>query len=204
MAGEASAWQAIGIGPAEPRRSLWASPPLGPVTVREGKLNDADWRGVRAFVRRLAPDDVRLRFGGPLDLGDEPTLRRAFDVEEGGGEIAWLADENAAIAGILHRVLVAPGEAEVALIVRSDVKGRGIGGFLLRDVAARAARQGLRTLTATVLRENRAMLRLALKLGYRLRQESVWMVELALALPPVIVARGPEMSGMNPGISKFR
>jgi GNAT superfamily N-acetyltransferase len=204
MAGEPAARRASGIGAAQARLLPGAAPPLGPVTVRGRKLSDADWRGVRAFVRRLAPDDVRQRFFCPLDLGDEPTLRRAFDVEEGMGEIAWLADENAAIAGIVHRILVAPGEAEVALIVRSDVKGTGIGAFLLRDVAARAARQGLRTLAATVLRENRPMLRLAMKLGYALRRESVWMVELALELPPVAAVRAPEMSGMNPGISKFR
>lgn len=204
MAGEAAAKHASGIAPAQPRRPLRAAPRFGPVTVRERRLGEADWRDLRAFARRLAAEDVRRRFFCPLDLRDEPTLRRAFEVEEGVGEIAWIADEAAAIAGLLHRVRVAPGEAEIGLIVRSDLKGRGIGALLLRDLAARAARQGLRTLAASVLRDNRAMLRLAARLGYRLRQENVWMVELALELEPAATARAPEMSGMNPGISKFR
>lgn len=176
------------------RSALAAAPPFVAlrrerITVRRHKLGERDWTLLRAFVGRLTPEDVRRRFGAPLALDDEATLRRAFEVEAGAGEIAWLADEEAAIAGIVQRVMVSPSEAELGLIVRPDRHRAGIGEFLLRDLQQRAARQGLKTLCATVLRDNRAMLRLALKLGYVPRQESAWMVELALALEAIAAAR---------------
>jgi len=64
------------------------------------------------------------------------------------------------------------------LIVRSDLQRAGIGEFLLRETLARAARQRLEALTAFVLWENRAALRLAAKIGYVPRQVSAWALEL--------------------------
>jgi acetyltransferase len=135
---------------------------------------------VRTFVRRTAREDLRLRFGRPLSFDDEATLRRAFDIEGGSGEIIWLLDADAAIAALAHRITLSRSEAEIALIVRSDVQRRGIGEFLLRQALARSARQGLKTLTGLVLWENRAMRRLATKIGFVPRQGTAWAVELIL------------------------
>jgi acetyltransferase len=141
-------------------------------------LGDAQWDKVRTFVRRTERDDLRRRFGHPLALDDEFTLRRAFGIKAG-GEMLWSLDETGAIAGICHRVLITPQEAEIALIVRSDLKGFGIGEFLLRAVLKHAARQGLMTLTASVLRDNAPMLRLAMKTGCVLRAAHGETVEIA-------------------------
>ena len=61
--------------------------------------------------------------------------------------------------------MVSRSEAEIGLIVRSDLKRLGIGEFLLREMLARSARQGLKTVSALVLWENSVMLRLATKIG---------------------------------------
>jgi acetyltransferase len=140
-------------------------------------LSEAQWDCLRAFVQRAKRDDLRLRFGYPLAFDDEFTLRRAFGIKAG-GEMIWSLDEDAAIAGIAHRVAISPAEAEIALIVRSDVKGFGIGEFLLRSVMARAARLGFKTLTASILRDNRPMLRLAMKVGCVMRQAYAETVEI--------------------------
>ncbi len=141
-------------------------------------LTEAEWDMVRAFVRRLEREDLRGRFGHPCDFGDEATMRRFFDIAAGVGEIAYVLDKAAVIAGLAHRIMLSPSEAEVALIVRSDLKRAGIGEFLLRETLARSARQGLKTLSALVLWENRAALRLAAKIGYVPRQVSTWALEL--------------------------
>jgi RimJ/RimL family protein N-acetyltransferase len=78
----------------------------------------------------------------------------------------WMLEEGGAICAIVHLARLSPGQAEIALIVRSDRARRGIGEALLRAALARAARQGLRTLSAVVLHENTAMLRLARKAGF--------------------------------------
>jgi acetyltransferase len=74
--------------------------------------------------------------------------------------------------------MISSAEAEIALIVRSDLKGFGIGEFLLRGVIARAARQGFTTLVASILRDNRPMLRLALKAGCVMREAQGDTVEI--------------------------
>jgi acetyltransferase len=145
-------------------------------------LSEGEWDLVRAFVRRMTPEDLRLRFGHPIDFNDEATMRRFFDIRPKTGEIAWVVDETAAIAGISHRIMVSPEEAEIGLIVRSDRKHRGIGECLLRAMLGRSARQGLKALSAVVPRENRALLRLAAKIGYAPRAANGPSMELVFEL----------------------
>jgi len=141
-------------------------------------LSEAQWEQVRAFVRQTEREDLRRRFGYPLAFDDEFTLRRAFGIKAGGAML-WSLATDGAIAGICHRVLITPQEAEGALIVRSDLKGFGIGEFLLRAMLKHAARQGLKTLHASVLRDNAPMLRLAMKVGCVLRAAHGETVEIA-------------------------
>jgi acetyltransferase len=122
-------------------------------------------------------EDLRLRFGCPWDFQDEAILRRAFDVTQR-GELALLLDQTAALAAMVHRIMLSPSEAEIALIVRSDLKRRGLGEFLLRRTLARSARQGLKTLTGVILWENRPMRRLAAKVGFVPAQAGTWTLEL--------------------------
>jgi acetyltransferase len=171
----------IGAMPAEWPFS--AARRLGEITVLDRPLAGAEWDMVRTFVRRLNREDLRMRFGHPLNFDDEGTLRRAFDVKAGSGEMLWISDQAATIAGLAHRVMLSPMEAELALIVRSDLKRQGIGEFLLRKTLARSARQGLTTLSASVLRENRAMLELAAKIGYAPRGTCGVTVEMMFAVP---------------------
>jgi GNAT superfamily N-acetyltransferase len=150
----------------------------GRLKIVEGPLSEAQWDCMRAFVRDTERDDLRRRFGAPLALDDEFTLRRAFGIKSG-GEMLWSLDDEGAIAGICHCILVSAEEAETALIIRSDLKGFGIGEFLLRTVLARAARQGLRTVSASMLRDNAPMLRLAMKVGCVLREAHGETIEIA-------------------------
>ena len=138
----------------------------GEVVVLTRALTEGDWDMVRAFVRGTSRESLRLRFGQVADFTDDPTLKRFFDIKRPNGEMMWMLEEGGAICAIVHLARLSPGQAEIALIVRSDRARRGIGEALLRVAVARAARQGLRTLSAVVLHENTAMLRLARKAGF--------------------------------------
>jgi acetyltransferase len=165
--------------PAAPAQTPYRIPfRYGQIEIVGAPLTETQWDALRAFVQRTKREDLRLRFGTPLAFDDEFTLRRAFGIKVG-GEMIWSLDEDSAIAGIVHRVVVSPGEAEIALIVRSDLKGFGIGEFLLRTVIARARRAGLSTLSASILRDNWPMLRLAMKVGCVPRQAHGDTVEVA-------------------------
>jgi acetyltransferase len=148
----------------------------------DGPLRPAEWDMIRAFVRKADREDLRLRFGQWLDFEDQAVLKRSFDIGGNGGELLCTLDENGDISGILHRVPTSPTEAEIGLIVRSDLKRTGIGEKLVRTALARASRQNLQTLRALVLRENRATLRLARKIGLVPRKSAGFSEELEFDL----------------------
>jgi N-acetylglutamate synthase-like GNAT family acetyltransferase len=160
----------------------------GEIVVITHALTEPDWDKVRAFVRRTSRESLRLRIGQVADFRDERTLRRFVDIDGGSGEMVWVLDEGGAICAMAHLVRLSPTQAEIALIVRSDRARRGIGERLLRLTIARAAQRDLKTLTALVLYENTAMLRLARKLGFEVRTSSGLTVELELDLGGIDVA----------------
>jgi acetyltransferase len=76
----------------------------------------------------------------------------------------------------------ADGTAELALLVRSDLKGKGLGSLLLDRLIARCRSRGLRALTAVVLQENTRMLRLAERYRFRREPAELGMTHLVLEL----------------------
>ena len=59
-------------------------------------------------------------------------------------------------------------DAEFAVIVRSDLKGRGLGRLLMRKMVDFLSGRGTQRMVGFVLRENDAMRKLALSLGLSL------------------------------------
>ena len=182
--------QALPLAP----QPAWSAPDAVAVVLTR-PLNEAEWRMMREFVRGVTAEDMRLRFGRPLDFSDETTMRRFFDVNAGTGEIVCMLDAHGEIVGVLHRILTSAGEAELALLVRSDRKRAGIGETLLRIEIARAAGCHLQTLRALVLYENTAMLRLARKAGFVSRRMNGPAVELELE---VSLNVGAKSAGVRP------
>ncbi len=155
---------------------------LSEVVVLTGALTESEWDRVRAFVRRTSRESLRLRFGQAADFADDHTLKRFFDIKGRSGEMIWILEEGGAICAIAHLVRLSSAQAEIALIVRSDCARRGIGEMLLRTTLARAARRNLGTLSALVLHENTAMLRLARKVGFEACKSLGLVVELEFDL----------------------
>ena len=58
-------------------------------------------------------------------------------------------------------------QAEFAIGVRSDMKGRGLGWLLMRRIIAYAGERGIGAIVGDVLRENQQMIDLARDLGFR-------------------------------------
>ena len=154
----------------------------GEIVVLDRALTADECGMVRAFVRRTEREALRLRFGQAADFADDSTLKRFFGIKDKIGEMIWMLDEDEAVGGILHRVLISPTQAEIAVIVRSDRARRGIGRALLRTAVSRAASQDLKRLSALVLSENVVMLRLARSLGFAPRKSFGLAVELELDL----------------------
>jgi acetyltransferase len=70
------------------------------------------------------------------------------------------------------------------VIVRSDLKGRGLGSLLMRLLIDYARARGIGTLFGEVLAENTAMLALARDLGFSAEPADGGIVRVTLPLAP--------------------
>jgi GNAT superfamily N-acetyltransferase len=78
-------------------------------------------------------------------------------------------DGRPVIVGGARYIVVREGEAEVAFVVDDAHQGQGIGAALMRHLAILARQAGLKELSADVLPENAAMLRVFGTSGLRAR-----------------------------------
>jgi acetyltransferase len=121
---------------------------------------------LQRFIGHMTPEDIRLRFFGPLrELTHEMAARLTqIDYDR---EMAFLLLDGEELMGV-GRLAADPGfgQAEYALAVRSDMQGRGYGALLLRHVLAYAEKRGVKRVIGIVLRENRKMLELSRRLGF--------------------------------------
>ncbi|MER2508700.1 MAG: acetate--CoA ligase family protein, partial [Amaricoccus sp.] len=121
------------------------------------------------FLARIAPADIRSRFLAPRHNFTEADVVRMSQLDYD-REMAFVAiGPDGALAGV-SRMSCDPDHrsAEYALLVRSDLKGRGLGRGLLSLLIDYAKADGLRELEGMVLTENRGMHALIGKLGFRI------------------------------------
>ena len=91
-------------------------------------------------------------------------------------------------------------QAEFAVLVRDDHKGEGLGMILMRKMIDYCRSRGTVEMVGSVLPDNRPMLRLAEKLGFRVRydaHEEVMMVVLELNPPHTAWQRERLSPGMK-------
>jgi acetyltransferase len=121
------------------------------------------------FIAHLTPDDIRMRFLAPRKhFPDEMGLRLTqLDYDR---DMAFIAlDPSGVMAGVA-RMYCDPDRrrAEYALIVRSDIHGRGIGTALLGHLIDYARTEGLEGLEGLILAENTAMQGLVKRFGFEI------------------------------------
>lgn len=130
---------------------------------------------ISEMVRLCTPEDLRMRFLGPVKHFQHDMAARLSQIDYD-REMAFVAVEagTAYGAGPIYGVVRIAGDperstAEFAIIVRSDMKGRGLGYRLLAEMIAHARRAGYAEIHGDVFSENTAMLGLAEELGFVLQ-----------------------------------
>jgi len=123
------------------------------------------------MVEATAPDDLRLRFFAPLRrLSPQLAARLTqidYDREMALVAVAPPEGEGQAIHGVV-RIAADPDNqhAEYAVLVRSDMKGKGLGYRLMTEILGYAKERGIRRVHGDVLAANTTMLRMAEELGF--------------------------------------
>ncbi len=155
-------------------------------SIRLRPLRSTDRALLEDLCRRTESHDLQMRFFSgfrnlPPSLLDElmridPHRRIALAAlgAAGSGQPEILAVARAHTS--------TDGTAELALLVRSDLKGKGLGSLLLERLIARCRSHGLTVLTAVVLPENTRMLRLAERHGFRREPAELGVTHLVLEL----------------------
>ena len=138
---------------------------------------------------KLDPDDVRLRFFAPIKTLTHDLAARLTQIDYDREMALVLTESGPAgrmpILGIA-RLHADPDieNAEFAVVVRSDVQGRGFGFLLMSRLIDYARKRGLRFLFGSVLRDNQTMLALCRELGFAMSSTeddpTVFRVSLAL------------------------
>jgi acetyltransferase len=137
-------------------------------------IRPEDAAAIAAFFARLSPEDVRMRFFAALRRLSTALLARLTQLDYD-REMALLLCSNGAgtepeIYGVA-RLSADPDndKAEFAVVVRSDLKGHGLGRLLMGRLIAYARGRDLRLLQGDVLHENRQMLDFCRELGFALQ-----------------------------------
>ena len=144
----------------------------------------------RAFVELLEPQDLRLRFFSSRRELPRSELARLTQIDYA-REMAFIAVRTlpggtAQTLGVVRAVTDPDNvDAEFAIIVRSDLKGHGLGHLLLRKMIDFLSAQGTQRMVGHVLRENDAMRELMLSNGFAIDKARVDSDALVfvLALP---------------------
>lgn len=127
-----------------------------------------------AFISKLSSEDVRFRFFGQLEELPHTEMARYTQIDYD-REMAFIAsapgqDSKAETFGVV-RTITDPDNvcAEFAIVVRTDMKGAGLGLAMLEKMIRYCRSRGTRSIIGQVLQDNSRMLRLAEKLGFKHR-----------------------------------
>jgi acetyltransferase len=149
-----------------------------------------DERLYPAFFKQVTAQDLRLRFFGPIKAFSHAFIARLTQIDYARA-IAFVALDPASgeLLGVVRLHADANHEeGEYAILLRSDLKGRGLGWALMQLMIEYARADGLARVTGQILRENTTMIAMCEALGFTVGAEpddpDLKLVTLKLADTP--------------------
>ena len=127
----------------------------------------------RPFFAKVTERDLRLRFFAPVKEFGQAFVARFTQIDYA-RTMALVAEEpSGEMIGVVRVHVDANYETcEYAVLVRSDLKGRGLGYLLMQMIIEYARAEGLKTIEGQVLNENTAMLTMCRELGFAVAPDS--------------------------------
>jgi acetyltransferase len=133
-------------------------------------LRPEDARYYPDFIAHVTLEDARLRFFSAISELSDKRIAQLTQLDYARAMAFIALDEGTdEMLGVvrLHRDEDRAG-GEYAVIVRSALKGRGLGWLLMQRMIAYARALGLNDVHGQVLAENTTMLRMCAELGFRI------------------------------------
>jgi RimJ/RimL family protein N-acetyltransferase len=145
--------------------------------------------GWRIFVRPIKPDDeplihellvhvskedLRLRFFDSIREFSHQFIARLTQIDYA-REMAFVAVDEASdeILGVVRLFSGSSHETgEYAILLRSDLKGKGLGWALMQLIIEYAKSEGLKRIVGQILQENAVMLKMCRELGFEIKTDA--------------------------------
>jgi acetyltransferase len=125
------------------------------------------------FFAGVTEQDLRMRFFAPVKDFSHAFIARFTQIDYARA-MAFIALEEMSgqMLGVVRLVADANYQnGEYAILLRSDMKGRGLGWELMQLIIAYARSEGLAAIAGQILRENATMLAMCRELGFGISED---------------------------------
>ena len=130
---------------------------------------------IHGLLRHVTSHDLRLRFFAPMKEFTHEFIARLTQLDYARA-MAFVAFDEASgeLVGVVRIHSDSIYESgEYAILLRSDLKGRGLGWALMQLIIEYAKSEGLKAISGDVLTENRVMLEMCRSLGFEVKPDPV-------------------------------
>jgi acetyltransferase len=136
--------------------------------VRIRRARPEDVALYRDFLATVSPEDLRLRFFADIAELSAEEMDKLAHLDSHNIAFVALDEDTGEMLGLVRLKEELDEEtAEFAILVRSRLKGHGLGWMLMRRVIDYGKEKGLRRVYGDVLAENAAMLQMCEELGFK-------------------------------------
>lgn len=141
---------------------------------------------LRRFFAAVSADDLRQRYFSPVKQISDAFIARLTQIDYARVIVLLTVDDADEVLGVAQ-VHADPEleEGEYAILLRSDLKGLGLGWALMQRLIEVAKRMGLKQISGQVLRDNTSMLDMCRQLGFSITPDpedgAIALVQLPVA-----------------------
>jgi acetyltransferase len=130
---------------------------------------------IHEFLRHVTSQDLRLRFFATMKEFTHEFIARLTQLNYARA-VAFVAFDEATneMVGVVRIHSDSIYESgEYAILLRSDLKGRGLGWALMQLIIEYAKSEGLKYISGDVLQDNITMLKMCRELGFEIKTDPV-------------------------------
>jgi len=147
-----------------------------------------DEQAVIDFFKQIAPEDLRFRFLSSMNAVGSALAHELVDVDhiETENLLAFDSEDGSLVASAMVAADDKASDAEVAVAVRSDCKGQGVGWAMLNHACDFARVRGFERIHSIELSDNRSVISLEKEMGFEARPcpDGMTLTILSKALNP--------------------
>jgi len=129
---------------------------------------------VRDLLAHVSKEDLRLRFFDSIKEFSDQFIAGLTQIDYARAmPFVALAEDSNDILGVVRLHFDKTHETgEYAILLRSDLKGRGLGWALMQLIIEYAKSQGVSRIDGQILQENSVMLKMCRELGFKVKTDA--------------------------------